>query len=58
MDILAAMDRRSKGVATVDTSTAALATVRLRSAPFAEYLHLARFRGRRLIVNVLYHVLG
>jgi hypothetical protein len=33
------------------------ATVMVRSAPFVEYLHLARFGNRWLIVNALYHVL-
>ncbi len=31
-----------------------IATVRVRSAPFVEYLHLARFDDRWLIVNALY----
>ena len=31
-----------------------IATVKVRSAPFVEYLHLARFDNRWLIVNALY----
>jgi|SRR5690348_9570957 len=31
-----------------------IATVLVRSQPFVEYLHLARFDGRWLIVNALY----
>jgi Putative lumazine-binding len=31
-----------------------IATVMVRSAPFVEYLHLARFDNRWLIVNALY----
>jgi Putative lumazine-binding len=31
-----------------------VATVMVRSAPFVEYLHLARFDNRWLIVNALY----
>jgi hypothetical protein len=31
-----------------------IATVMVRSAPFVEYLHLARFNNRWLIVNALY----
>lgn len=31
-----------------------IATVKVLSQPFVEYLHLARFDGRWLIVNVLY----
>jgi hypothetical protein len=31
-----------------------IATVKVRSAPFVEYLHLARFDDRWLIVNALY----
>jgi hypothetical protein len=31
-----------------------IATVKVRSAPFVEYLHLARFNNRWLIVNALY----
>jgi len=34
-----------------------IATVMVRSAPFVEYLHLARFGDRWLIVNALYYVL-
>ena len=34
-----------------------IATVMVRSAPFVEYLHLARFGDRWLIVNALYCVL-
>jgi hypothetical protein len=34
----------------------AIATVMVRSRPFVEYLHLARFDGRWLIVNALYAV--
>jgi len=34
-----------------------IATVMVRSEPFVEYLHLARFGDRRLIVNALYYVL-
>jgi Putative lumazine-binding len=34
-----------------------IATVMVRSAPFVEYLHLARFADRWLIVNALYYVL-
>ena len=34
-----------------------IATVMVRSAPFVEYLHLARFGERWLIVNALYYVL-
>lgn len=33
-----------------------IATVMVRSQPFVEYLHLARFDGRWLIVNALYAV--
>ena len=31
-----------------------IATVKVRAAPFVEYLHLARFDNRWLIVNALY----
>ena len=34
-----------------------VATVMVRSEPFREYLHLARFGDRWLIVNALYQVL-
>jgi len=34
-----------------------IATVMVRSEPFVEYLHLARFGNRWLIVNALYSVL-
>jgi hypothetical protein len=34
-----------------------IATVMVRSEPFVEYLHLARFANRWLIVNALYFVL-
>jgi hypothetical protein len=34
-----------------------IATVMVRSEPFVEYLHLARFGDRWLIVNALYQVL-
>jgi hypothetical protein len=34
-----------------------IATVMVRSEPFIEYLHLARFGDRWLIVNALYYVL-
>ncbi|HUK96463.1 MAG TPA: nuclear transport factor 2 family protein [Gaiellaceae bacterium] len=34
-----------------------IATVMVRSEPFVEYLHLARFGDRWLIVNALYYVL-
>jgi hypothetical protein len=34
-----------------------IATVTVRSEPFVEYLHLARFGDRWLIVNALYYVL-
>jgi Putative lumazine-binding len=34
-----------------------IATVMVRSEPFIEYLHLARFGQRWLIVNALYYVL-
>jgi hypothetical protein len=34
-----------------------MATVMASSEPFVEYLHVARFGGRWLIVNVLYTVL-
>jgi hypothetical protein len=34
-----------------------IATVMVRSEPFIEYLHLARFGNRWLIVNALYFVL-
>jgi hypothetical protein len=34
-----------------------IATVMVRSEPFIEYLHLARFDDRWLIVNALYYVL-
>jgi hypothetical protein len=34
-----------------------IATVKVESEPFAEYLHLARFGDRWLIVNALYYVL-
>jgi hypothetical protein len=34
-----------------------IATVKVRSEPFVEYLHLARFGDRWLIVNALYYVL-
>jgi hypothetical protein len=34
--------------------SADIATVRVRSQPFVEYVHLARFDGRWLIVNALY----
>jgi hypothetical protein len=34
-----------------------IATVMVRSEPFVEYLHLARFGNRWLIVNALYLVL-
>jgi hypothetical protein len=34
-----------------------IATVMVRSEPFVEYLHLARFVDRWLIVNVLYHAI-
>jgi hypothetical protein len=37
--------------------TPACATVMVQSAPFVEYLHLARFGERWLIVNALYYVL-
>ena len=33
-----------------------IATVMVRSEPFVEYLHLARFDGRWLIVNALYEL--
>jgi hypothetical protein len=35
-----------------------IATVMVRSEPFVEYLHLARFGDRWLIVNALYLVLA
>jgi Putative lumazine-binding len=35
-----------------------IATVMVRSEPFVEYLHFARFGHRWLIVNALYHVLA
>lgn len=35
-----------------------IATVMVRSEPFVEYLHLARFGHRWLIVNALYYVLA
>jgi hypothetical protein len=35
-----------------------IATVMVRSEPFVEYLHLARFGQRWLIVNALYYVLA
>jgi Putative lumazine-binding len=35
-----------------------IATVMVRSEPFVEYLHLARFGTTWLIVNALYFVLG
>lgn len=35
-----------------------IATVMVRSEPFVEYLHLARFGNRWLIVNALYFVLA
>jgi hypothetical protein len=35
-----------------------IATVMVRSEPFVEYLHIARFGDRWLIVNALYHVLA
>lgn len=35
-----------------------IATVMVRSEPFVEYLHLARFGDRWLIVNALYFVLA
>ncbi len=35
-----------------------IATVVVRSEPFVEYLHLARFGERWLIVNALYYVLS
>jgi hypothetical protein len=35
-----------------------VATVMVRSEPFVEYLHLARFGDRWLIVNALYFVLA
>jgi Putative lumazine-binding len=35
-----------------------IATVMVRSAPFVEYLHLARFGERWLIVNAPYYVLA
>jgi Putative lumazine-binding len=35
-----------------------IATVRVRSEPFVEYLHVARFGNRWLIVNALYLVLA
>jgi hypothetical protein len=35
-----------------------IATVMVTSAPFVEYLHLARFGKRWLIVNALYYVLA
>jgi hypothetical protein len=31
-----------------------IATVKVRSQPFVEYVHLARFGGRWLIINTLY----
>jgi Putative lumazine-binding len=31
-----------------------IATVKVRSQPFVEYVHLARFDGRWLIINALY----
>jgi hypothetical protein len=34
-----------------------IATVMVRSEPFVEYIHLARFGDRWLIVNALYYVL-
>jgi hypothetical protein len=34
-----------------------IATVMVRSEPFVEYLHLARFGDRWLILNALYYVL-
>jgi hypothetical protein len=34
-----------------------IATVMVRSEPFVEYLHLARFGERWLILNALYYVL-
>jgi hypothetical protein len=34
-----------------------IATVMVRSEPFTEYLHFARFGDRWLIVNALYYVL-
>jgi Putative lumazine-binding len=34
-----------------------IATVMVRSAPFVEYLHLARFGDRGLVVNALNYVL-
>jgi hypothetical protein len=34
-----------------------MATVKASSEPFTEYLHVARFGGKWLIVNVLYTVL-
>jgi hypothetical protein len=34
-----------------------IATVMVRSTPFVEYLHLARFGERWLLVNALYYVL-
>lgn len=34
-----------------------IATVMVRSEPFVEYLHLARFADRWLIVNALYPVI-
>jgi hypothetical protein len=34
-----------------------ISTVMVRSEPFVEYLHLARFGDRWLIVNALYFVL-
>jgi Putative lumazine-binding len=34
-----------------------IATVMVRSEPFVEYVHLARFGDRWLIVNALYYVL-
>jgi hypothetical protein len=35
-----------------------IASVIVRSEPFAEYLHIARFGERWLIVNALYRVLA
>ncbi len=40
-------------VAVLDVSSD-IATVKVRSQPFVEYVHLARFDGRWLIVNTLY----
>lgn len=42
-------------VAVLDVSDG-IATVKVRSRPYVDYLHLARFGDRWLIVNVLYRV--